>query len=125
MFQIGSAFQIENGIYFIRGNFVNVDRETLILDQYSNTPSYRIGLFVNEEIVTSDLDEELNDNSQGFSNYSAPGADRLRISTSLFKKSLDDFNDDNFILLATVINGVLQTTTRKTLFGGGSGFLMM
>ena len=52
--QTGSAFQIENGIYFIRGNFVNVDRETLILDQYSNTPSYRIGLFINEEIVTSD-----------------------------------------------------------------------
>ena len=120
--QIGSAFQIENGVYFIRGNFVNVDRETLILDQYSNTPSYRIGLFVNEEIVTSDLDEELNDNSQGFNNYSAPGADRLRISTSLFKKSLDDFNDDNFILLATVINGVLQTTPRKTLFGGGASF---
>ena len=67
----GSSFQIENGIYFIRGNFVNVNKETLILDQYTNTPSYRIGLFVNEEIVTSDLDETLNDNSQGFNNYAA------------------------------------------------------
>ena len=115
----GSSFQIENGIYFIRGNFVNVDRENLLLDQYGTTPSYRIGLFVNEEIVNADLDETLNDNSQGFNNYAAPGADRLRISTSLFKKPLDDFNDDNFILLATVINGVLQTQQKKKKNYGG------
>lgn len=109
----GSSFQIESGVYFIRGNFVNVNRENLILDQYSSNPSYRVGLFVNEEIVTSDLDETLNDNSQGYNNYSAPGADRLRISTSLFKKPLDDFNDDNFILLATIINGVIQTSKKS------------
>ena len=73
-----SSFKFENGVYFIRGSFVNVNRETLVLDQYSNTPSYRIGFFVDEEIVTADLDESLNDNSQGFNNYAAPGADRLR-----------------------------------------------
>jgi len=84
----GSAFSVENGVYFIRGSFVNVNRETLVLDQYSNTPSYRIGFFVDEEIVTADLDESLNDNSQGFNNYAAPGADRLRVSVSLFKKPL-------------------------------------
>ena len=55
--ETGSAFQVDEGVYFIRGNFVNVSRETLILDQYSNSPSYRIGLYVNEEIVTADLDE--------------------------------------------------------------------
>jgi hypothetical protein len=109
----GSVFQIENGVYFIRGYFVNVSKESLVLDQYSNTPSYRIGLFVNEEIVNANSDESLNDNSQGFNNYGAPGADRLKISASLFKKPLDDFNDDNFILLATVIDGVLQTPTRR------------
>jgi hypothetical protein len=121
--QIGSAFQIESGVYFVRGNFVNVNRETLILDQYSNNPSYRVGLFVNEEIINSDLDENLNDNSQGFNNYAAPGADRLRITLSLFKKSLDDFNDDNFILLATIIDGVIQTESRSGgIFGGSVGF---
>jgi len=119
----GSVFQIENGVYFIRGNFVNVNRESLVLDQYTNTPSYRIGLFISEEIVNSNTDESLNDNSQGFNNYGAPGADRLKISTSLFKKSLDDFNDDNFILLATVINGVLQTPTKRgSAKGSGAVF---
>ena len=121
--QTGSSFQIQNGVYFIRGNFVNVDRETLILDQYGTTPSYRIGLFVSEEIITADLDESLNDNSQGFNNYAAPGADRLKISTSLIKKSLTDFDDGSFIELGVVVNGVLRAKTKKSSFGGsGVGY---
>ncbi len=120
--QTGSSFQIQNGVYFIRGNFVNVDKETLILDQYGTTPSYRIGLFVNEEIITADLDETLNDNSQGFNNYAAPGADRLKISTSLIKKSLDDLDDGSFVELGVVVNGVLRTKTKKTGLGSGVGY---
>ena len=109
----GSSFSINDGIYFIRGHFVRVSKETLILDQYSFTPNYRIGFFVNEQIITSDLDEELNDNSQGFNNYSSPGADRLKITVSLFKKSLDDFDDTNFIELARVRSGIIKYSTDK------------
>jgi hypothetical protein len=114
----GSSFQITNGVYFIRGQFVNVKTETLILDQYNNRPNYRVGLFVNEEIINSDIDEALNDNSQGFNNYAAPGADRLKITASLFKKSLDDFDDNNFVELASINDGVLRsqkTTTEYSL----------
>jgi hypothetical protein len=105
----GSSFNIIEGVYFIRGQFVNVQTETLILDQYNNRPNYRVGLFVNEQIINSDIDEALNDNSQGFNNYAAPGADRLKISVSLFKKSLEDYDDNNFVELATIRDGVLQT----------------
>ena len=110
---IGSVFQIESGVYFIRGHFVTVNKESLILDQYTNTPNYRVGLFISEEIINSNNDESLNDNSQGFNNFGAPGADRLRISTFLFKKSLDDLNDDNFIELATIEDGNLKTSASK------------
>jgi hypothetical protein len=106
---VGSAFSITEGVYFIRGYFVTVNTETLILDQYSNNPNYRVGLFVNEEVINSDVDESLNDNSQGFNNYAAPGADRLKISVSLFKKDLTDFNDNNFVELATIVDGVIKT----------------
>jgi hypothetical protein len=112
----GSSFSITEGVYFIRGQFVNVNSETLILDQYTNTPNYRIGLFINEEIVTSDQDSNLQDNSQGFNNYAAPGADRLKISVSLFKKPLDDFDDNNFVELATVVNGVLRSKKTQSLY---------
>ena len=120
---VGSSFQIDNGVYFIRGYFVNVEKETLVLDQYNNTPNYRVGLYVKEEIINSDLDESLTDNSQGFNNYSAPGADRLKISTSLIKKSLTDFDDDNFIELATIENGNIRTKVRSGDLGGGPGYL--
>jgi hypothetical protein len=106
---IGSAFSITNGVYFIRGQFVTVKTETLILDQYSNIPNYRVGLFVREEIVTSETDESLNDNSQGFNNYASPGADRLKITASLFKKPLTDFDDGNFVELATIKEGAIRS----------------
>ena len=115
---VGSAFSITNGVYFIRGQFVTVTDETLILDQYSNKPNYRVGLFINEEIITSDLDESLNDNSQGFNNYASPGADRLKITASLYKKSLNDFDDGNFIELATIKDGIIrsqQTTSSNSI----------
>ena len=114
----GSSFSIQDGVYFIRGNFVNVSAETLILDQYGTDPSYRVGLFVNEDIINSDMNETLNDNSQGFNNYSAPGADRLKISVNLAKKTNSDLNDDNFVELAVIENGILKSKTKS---GSSSG----
>ena len=110
----GSCFQIQEGVYFVRGQFVKVASETLILDQYSNTSNYRVGLNVTEEIVNADMDETLNDNSQGYNNYAAPGADRLKITLSLFKKPLDDFDDNSFVEEAQVIEGVLQAKVKTT-----------
>ena len=105
---VGSSAKIDDGVYFIRGYFVNVSAETIILDPYSNAPSKRVGLLISEEIVDSDIDPTLNDNAQGFSNFAAPGADRLKISTSLISKPLDDFYDDDFIELFRVENGILR-----------------
>ena len=119
----GSAFQIQEGVYFIHGTFVNVNTETLILDQYGDSPNYRVGLFVEEEIVNSDADETLNDNSQGFNNYSAPGADRLKISVSLFKKSLTDYDDNQFVELAIIEDGNIKTKVDRGDLGGGPGYL--
>jgi hypothetical protein len=72
----GSAVGLSAGVYFIRGTFVNVQNSLVILEPYSNTPTYRVGLNILEEIITSSDDESLNDNARGFSNYAAPGADR-------------------------------------------------
>lgn len=111
---IGSAVSISRGIYFIRGYFVNVEEDTLILDQYTNTPSYRVGLSINEEVITSESDNSLYDNAKGFFNYSAPGADRLKITTTLTKKSLNDFEDKDFIEILKVINGEVKKIKETT-----------
>ena len=110
----GSAFTIKSGIYFAKGRFVEVSDQNILLDPFGITPNYRIGLFINESIINADMNPELNDNSRGFNNYSAPGADRLRITTSLIKKDLDDFDDNNFVQLAIVENGVLRSQTTST-----------
>ena len=94
---VGSAVGISSGVYFIRGSFVDVASDKIILDPYSNTPSYRVGLTIQEEIIGAKDDESLYDNARGFSNFAAPGADRLRISTILSKKNLDDYNDKSFV----------------------------
>ena len=105
---IGSALGIDNGIYFIRGTFVDVEKSILVLEPYSNKPSYRVGLEILETIVTSNDDSSLNDNAKGFTNYAAPGADRFKISVKLSKKALLDFEDTNFVELLRVKDGVIK-----------------
>ena len=108
---IGSAVSLSEGVYYLRGHFVTVDEQTIILDQYSNNPSYRVGLDVFEVIETPDDNIDLNDNAQGFSNYAAPGADRLSIVAILTKIPINDPNPvatPNFVQLLEVRNGILQ-----------------
>jgi len=102
---------INDGVYFLRGHFVKVLSQKVILDQYSSFANARVGLLIEEDIVTSYDDDTLNDNAQGFSNYAAPGADRLKISTTFIKKDLDNLNDENFIELMRVVDGDLQSFT--------------
>jgi hypothetical protein len=115
---VGSAAHINNGIYFIRGFFVEVLKQTIILDYYTNKPSYKIGLNVNEEVITAKDDDSLYDNAKGFTNFAAPGADRFKISLILDKRGLDDFGDPNFVELMRTDDGELKkedTTTQYSL----------
>lgn len=93
----GSAVTVNKGVYFVRGTFVNVETQTILLDQYGNNPSYKVGFDVLETIVNSDEDSSLFDNSKGFSNFSAPGADRFKIELKLSKREIDDLNTDSFV----------------------------
>jgi Domain of unknown function (DUF4815) len=110
---VGSAVILSSGVYFLRGNFVSVTDQILILDPYSNTPSYKVGFDILEEIITSDDDSSLNDNAQGFSNYAAPGADRFKITAILSKKDLTTTNTENFISLLEVRSGNLIKNTAQ------------
>ena len=113
---IGCKAAIGDGVFFVRGHFVNVSASKLVLDPYTNNPSYRVGLFIQEELINADEDSSLNDNARGFSNFAAPGADRLKISTTLTKKSLTDFNDKNFIELIRLDDGELKKLQNETQY---------
>lgn len=111
---IGSAASIGEGVYFIRGYFANVSKQTIILDNYTNTPSYRVGLTISELLVNAKDDASLYDNARGFTNYAAPGADRLKFDLTLTKKLLTDTNDTDFIELLRVQDGTIKKIADKT-----------
>ena len=88
----------------------------MILDQYSNTPSYRVGFNVVESIITAVDDDTLYDNAAGFSNFTAPGSDRLKIELKLTKKLTTDFNDENFIELLRAHEGEVRNIVDRTVY---------
>ena len=103
----GSAVNIEEGVYFIAGTFVYVPAGSLILDKYTNTPNYIVGLKVTETVVDSGTDTTLLDNAQGVPNTAAPGANRYKISTELIKEplALASRTENSYITLVVIENG--------------------
>tara|TARA_B100000902_G_scaffold87605_1_gene91646 strand:- start:896 stop:8434 length:7539 start_codon:yes stop_codon:yes gene_type:complete len=105
---VGSSAGVDHGVYFVRGTFVNVSKSVVVLEPYSNKPSYRVGLEISETVITANDDSSLNDNAKGFTNYAAPGADRFQITAKLTKKALLDFEDTNFVELIRVRDGEIK-----------------
>ena len=98
----GSSASVQKGIFYIRGSFVQATTQTIILDKYSATPSYRIGFSVAESLVTPEEETGLLDNATGSTNFAAKGAHRLKFTLTLTKKSLGTADDSDFIELLSV-----------------------
>jgi hypothetical protein len=113
-----SSTQNEDGSYtrYSIGNFVSVQPQTTILDKYSSTPSYRVGLLIQETIIDYIDDPSLLDPAVGASNYQAPGADRYQIELSLTTLPLELGNDDAFVELLRIENGNVQKQVDNTVY---------
>ena len=114
---IGSTASIGAGVFFTRGYFVNVAEQTIILDQYDTNPSYKVGLKVEERIVTADEDATLYDNAIGSTNFSAPGADRFKITLTLVKKLVTAPNSADFIELLRTNTGKIEKLVERSDLG--------
>ena len=112
----GSAVKVEEGIYFVNGYFVRNDEALLVIDEYYNKPSAKVGFTIKEEVVTPEADASLYDNSIGSANYTAPGAHRLKISLELKEFALNAITDKNFIQLLNVSRGQIQSKISSTDF---------
>jgi hypothetical protein len=110
----GSTATVNSGVYYINGNFCLVDAQTIVLDKYTTSPTYRIGLMVSEEIITPEEDETLLDNAQNSYNYAAPGAHRYYIDLTLTKLAVNSTLDANFVELIRVTNGSIKTIVDNT-----------
>lgn len=111
---LGSSANIQKGVYFVNGRFVLVKEQTIILDPYTNKPSYRVGLQVVEDFISPEEDSSLYDNAQGSTNYAAPGAHRYFIDLNLTKYEIDDTSDKSFIELLRVNDGAVESKVVRT-----------
>ena len=111
-----SLAEISEGILFIRGFFVKVSKQTLLLEKYSGSPSYRIGIDITETLVQSSADTSLLDNAAGTTNENAAGADRLQFNLVLGKHKLDSVLGTKFVELARVNIGVIELRIDKTKY---------
>lgn len=103
----GSVVSINQGVFYVDGFFVTVAPQTIVLEPYSTTPTYRVGLEIDEEIVTESVDNALLDPAQEAFNYQAPGAHRYQFNLVLAKRTLDSVDDSRFFELLRVENGII------------------
>jgi hypothetical protein len=110
-----SAFRITEGVFFAKDHFIHFPSQGIILDRYNENPSCKVGFRITESIVDYSDDLSLLDPALESSNYSAPGADRLKLHASL---QVLDFADTegapDFVTLFTIRDGVIQTTNERT-----------
>lgn len=112
----GLGCSISTGVYYIKGNFVLVEPQTIVISKYSTEADARIGLQVVESITSSNDDNSLLDNATGSPNFSAPGADRYTIELKLVSLEESSTDDANFIEIERLRGGIIQGKVRSSIY---------
>ena len=112
----GSLAFVNAGVYYINGTFVHIDAQSAVIDKYSNAPSCKVLLQINEQLVDSMDDTNLLDPAQGSYNYAAPGADRVKITLTLASLALDATIGADYVELMRYNAGVLEEHARNAKY---------
>lgn len=112
------SMNVTEGIIFKKGYFIYVTDQSKIVERYSNVPdNVSVGFEAGEEIITANADETLLDNSAGSPNYTAPGADRLKLTPQLVvRPTVDVSNSTTFFSLVDFKNGLPVTIRNDEQF---------
>ena len=113
-----SGLVCEEGVFFTKGSFVAVPRQTVFIDKETEETllsGYAV-LKIDENTVTYSSDRTLLDNANGTPNYSAPGADRYSIDLTLEWITSDEYSDDllNSYIKLLVINASRPVEVAET-----------
>ena len=106
-FSSATVASINSGIFYSGGFFVQVNPQTIVLDSTTTSPTYRIGLQIQENIIDEVTDTNLLDPAQGSFNYQAPGATRYQYVLALAKRTLTSIDDSKFYELLRIENGLI------------------
>ena len=114
----GYAMTVGKGIIYQKGYFSRVNESLVIVNKYSNQPdAVSVGFDTNEEIINSNQDQTLLDNATGAPNFTAPGANRLKLTPSLVVKSTSDAAANaNFFSITEFSAGNPYKQNRQTVY---------
>lgn len=99
---------INDGIFFINGYFVKTPQQLCVVDAFSANTSKKIGLEFTAESIDEDQDASLLDPTLEASSYQAPGATRHKIELVLAPRELTSEDDEAFIELIRVEDGLIR-----------------
>jgi len=114
----GYAFGVSSGTAYLKGFFLHVDAQVVVVSKYSTDPDgLVVGFDSTETIVTASVDPTLLDNVTGTTNSQAPGADRLQVTPTLKVLSASDAAaNSDFLPLTAFSNGQPYLQNQETLF---------
>lgn len=126
---VGYGLKVSDGVIFQKGFFVRVDPQEIVVSKYLTTANgypnnVSVGFSTEESIVNSSVDTSLLDNAQGYTNFQAPGSDRLKLTPTLVVKTANDLSDvidgvpsvQNFFTLVEFQNGYVVRDKTSTQF---------
>lgn len=108
-------FSVNKGVFYVGGEFVLNDAQSIVVEKYSNNTTKSIGFTVVESFIDSDADPSLLDNAQNTPNFAAPGAQRYFIDLVLTAVDVASI-PVNFVEIARITNGVLVTNKKVTTY---------
>ena len=112
------AMTVGEGVIFQKGYFSRVAEQLVIIEKYNNVPdSISVGFETQEEVINSNQDDSLLDNATGAPNYTAPGANRLKLTPKLtvISKAEADTRED-WLYVAEFSNGNPYKQNRQTVY---------
>lgn len=113
---VGSLFSVGDGIVYAGGFFVLHKAQTIVIEHNSSTPTKKVGFVVQERIVDVEDDVSLYDPARGTFNFSAPGADRLELTTQLVSYGNSDSVPEGFYILFEIQDGKIKRKYNTTQY---------
>ena len=118
----GLRATVDAGIVYHKGNFIRSDAQSIIVDKYNESASRKVGFTTTETTIDSNDDSTLLDNSTGSSNYTAPGANRIKLTPTLATRSLTAANTTTFFTVGTIVEGSVYQKFDETVYSDISDY---
>ena len=114
----GYGMTVKDGTIYQKGYFSRVEEQLIVVEKYNTSPDgVVVGFDTLEDVINSNIDPTLLDNALGTFNYTAPGADRLKLTPQLvaIDKNSADANAE-FLSVVEFSDGYPFKQNRETQY---------